>query len=195
MNEEENYAPSLPSVRFNSGGGGGKAQQADGGVKSGDEAQQDTAAIQGSQPAAQPRVPQLVSMYNFSARAMLTGAVPTHKVTALTANHNNESPIFYQSVPPRTGPAYSLPEMFSPTSRHHRDHPFDSPAYSSHSKGRTTTRPNVIGLDPRKVLPSGRTRRSHSRGVNGFFPPVKLRGSMQDLDINKKLSRVCITRL
>ena len=162
---------SLPAVRFSHIGG---RQGADGGIQT----------VTGL--SAQPKVSQLVSMYNFSARAMLTDTLPKHRVRALVAN---QSLMFhYKSVPPRTGPAYSLPEMFSPSSRQTS---FHSPTYSSHSKGRTSTKPNVVGLDPKQVIPSGRNRRSHSRGVNGFFPPVKLRGSMQDMDI-KKHSRVGI---
>ena len=105
----------------------------------------------------------ITSSYNFSARAMLA------------RNEAAKSQILYQSVPPATGLVEIMtPEpLCLPRTPAFRTSAFRTPL--------TKSKVTITGFDkvhgalapPRRER---KDRRPRVRAVNGFFPPVKLRG-------------------
>ena len=50
-----------------------------------------------------------------------------------------------------------------------------SAEFATRFANRPSTRPKVIGLDSETMIPRGKGSKGASRGIGGFFPPVKLR--------------------
>ncbi|XP_013412178.1 uncharacterized protein LOC106174943 [Lingula anatina] len=90
---------------------------------------------------------------------------------------DSASYMVHRSVPPNMESVYADMYSGATSPARHRAAPVSmssSAEYATRFKSRPTTTPKVVGFDPSTVVPR---EKSGIRGVNGFFPPVKLRGA------------------